>query len=102
MFDLEEHNTRRTNKMKAYLIIEENSPELAVECGNCEIVGLFSLKSTALEKIANIIIDASSEDYYVVDDIVHNDGSREWTLYYSGDEDSILWYSVKLISMNIQ
>ena len=84
--------------MKTYLLIDENSPELAIECGSFEVKGLYAHKGQALAELEQRI-DVEKEFDYLCIERIETGTETCLTFYKNGDENSPLWFNVKLIEL---
>lgn len=81
--------------MKVYVIIEENSPRLAIECGGYDIISAYE----NFEEAYNAALEQAElhcvMGYEIVDRYDGQCGTKAgFTLYYNGDEDSELWFNI--------
>lgn len=87
--------------MKMYLLVDENSPEIAIECGGFEINGLYANKGQALLELEQRI-EAEKEFQYYCTERIETDNETCLTFYSHGDENSPLWFNVKMIEIEVK
>lgn len=98
----------------AYLVIEENSPELAVDNGNYSIIksAVFTNYEDAYECAMTQIDEAQDWDFFPVDKCdetpeQHKDKNSVglisyFTLYLNGNENSELWYEIQIVAVAVK
>ena len=79
-----------------YLIIDRNSPELAVENGEFNIGRLYANKEKGMEYLEQRIEEEKDFGYYCIERT-----GTELTFYWNGDSSSPLWFTVELIKVEL-
>lgn len=91
--------------MKVYVLIEENSPELAEECGGYELIAVYTDYNKACAEALKRAEKAASENYEIVDRIKDDtilEGRISYSIYWFGDEDNPKWYTINVEPMEIK
>ena len=88
--------------MKVYVVIEENSPSLSVDCGGYNIISAYE----NFEEAYNAALEQAESHYVwgyeIVDRYDGQCGTKAgFTLYYNGDEDSELWFNIVIEPIEI-
>lgn len=83
--------------MKVYILIEENSPELARECGGYNIIAVYkNYKEACAAALKQAESHSAVDDYEIVDRFDERSKGEQigYTLYLNGNEDSDCWFNV--------
>lgn len=81
-----------------YLLIDENSPEMAKDCGATVIQGLYIDKAQALLRLEQRIENEKDFGYFCTER-VDSDDEKCLTFYKDGDQGSLLWFRAKMIEV---
>lgn len=88
--------------MKVYVLIEENSPELARECGGYELIAVYTDYNKACAEALKRAEKAASENFEIVDKITDDtvpERRISYSLYLFGEEDGSKWYTINVEPM---
>lgn len=84
-----------------YLLYESYYGEIVLDCGDStNIIGLYKTKEQAIEKAKELIKIDTTENNYVLDDEIEDNGY--WLLFYNNKENWNCYYEIIIKEMEVE
>lgn len=87
--------------MNVYLLIDENSPELSIENGAYNVIGVYSDRGQVLQRLESRIKEEKAENYICMERY-EDDKSVNLYFYYNGDEENPCWFVARMVELKLQ
>lgn len=87
--------------MNVYLLIDENSPELSIENGAYNVIGVYSDRGQALQRLESRIKEEKAENYICMERY-EDDKSVNLYFYYNGNEENLCWFVARMVELKLQ
>ena len=90
--------------MKVFILMEENSPELYIDCGAYYIIGVYDTWEKARAAAdERVVVERNCGYLEVGEDDINDDKQIYYNIFYKdGDTEGILWSELRIESVIVQ